>query len=57
MLEYLTLPRKEYAMATPWPRNKPLAKNALPANVVPRRDRAKGNRAERGGHQMARKLK
>ena len=36
--------------STPWQRNKPLAKNALPAAVVPRRDRAKGNREERGGH-------
>ena len=36
--------------STPWRRNKPLAKNALPAAVVPRRDRAKGNREERGGH-------
>ena len=27
-----------------------VAKNALPATVVPRRDRAKGNREERGGH-------
>jgi hypothetical protein len=30
-----------------------VAKNALPAAVVPRRDRAKGNREERGGHQAA----
>jgi len=37
----------------PWRRNKPLAKNALPAAVVPRRDRAKGNREERGGHHAA----
>ena len=36
--------------STPWRRNKPLAKNAVPADVVPRRDRAKGNREERGGH-------
>jgi hypothetical protein len=37
--------------STPWRRNKPpSAKNALPAAVVPRRDRAKGNREERGGH-------
>ena len=35
--------------STPWRRNKPLAKNALPAAVVPRPDRAKGNREERGG--------
>ena len=35
--------------STPWQRNRPLAKNALPAAVVPRRDRAKGNREERGG--------
>jgi hypothetical protein len=28
-----------------------VAKNAVPATVVPRRDRAKGNREERGGHQ------
>jgi hypothetical protein len=27
-----------------------VAKNALPAAVVPRRDLAKGNREERGGH-------
>jgi hypothetical protein len=39
--------------STPWRRNKPLAKNALPAAVVPRRDRAKGNREERGGHHAA----
>ena len=30
-----------------------VAKNALPAAVVPRRDRAKGNREERGGHHAA----
>ena len=30
-----------------------VAKNALPATVVPRRDRAKGNREERGGHHAA----
>jgi hypothetical protein len=30
-----------------------VAKNAVPATVVPRRDRAKGNREERGGHHAA----
>ena len=30
-----------------------VAKNALHATVVPRRDRAKGNREERGGHHAA----
>ena len=39
--------------STPWQRNRPLAKNALPAAVVPRRDRAKGNREERNGHHAA----
>jgi hypothetical protein len=39
--------------STQWQRNKPLAKNALPAAVVPRRDRAKGNREEWGGHHAA----
>ncbi len=39
---------------TPWRRNKPLAKNAVPAYaVVPRRGRAKGNREERGGRHHA----
>jgi hypothetical protein len=39
--------------STPWQRNRPLAKNAVPATVIPRRDRAKGNREERGGHHAA----
>ena len=30
-----------------------MAKNAVPAYVVPQRDRAKGNREERGGHHAA----
>ena len=38
---------------TPWQRYKPLAKNALPAAVVPWCDHAKGNREERGGHHAA----
>jgi hypothetical protein len=39
--------------STPWQRNKPLAKNVLPAAVVPQRDREMGNREERGGHHAA----
>jgi hypothetical protein len=37
--------RKEYVRA----KKQTVAKNAVPAAVVPRRDRAKGNREERGG--------
>ena len=39
--------------STPWQRNKPLAKNVVPATVVPWRDCAKGNREERGCHHAA----
>ena len=50
-LTRLTVWTKE--RSTSWRRNKPLAKNALPAAVVPRSVRAKGNREERGGHHAA----
>jgi hypothetical protein len=39
--------------SVPWRRNKPLAKNALRAAVVPWRDHAKGNRDKRGGNHAA----